>query len=98
MRVQRIVLKHHRDVAIAGGHVVDDSLTDLDRPAGRPLEPGDHPQRGRLPAPGRADEDHELPIGHLERELVDGDGAALEHLAHSVKRHARHLSSPSVIA
>jgi hypothetical protein len=35
------------------------------------LEPGDHPQRRRLPAPRRPDEDHELLVGDLQFEIVD---------------------------
>ena len=37
--------------------------------------PGDHAQRARLAAPGRADEDDELAVGDLEVELVDGPRA-----------------------
>ncbi len=36
------------------------------------LEPGDHPQRGRLAAAGRADEDHELALVDHQVERVDG--------------------------
>ena len=36
------------------------------------LEPRDHPQRGRLAAARRADEDHELAVGDLEVERLDG--------------------------
>ena len=44
------------------GHVVDDALADPEHALGDLLEPGDHPQRGRLAAAGRADEHHELPV------------------------------------
>ena len=37
------------------------------------LEPGDHAQRRRLAAAGRADEDHELAILDLDVEVVDGE-------------------------
>ena len=41
------------------------------------FEAGQHAQRGGLAAAGRADEDEELAIAHLEVELVDrGAGAA----------------------
>ena len=40
------------------------------RAGGDLLEPGDHPERGRLAAAGRADEDHELAVGDLEVELA----------------------------
>ena len=40
----------------------DLAVTDL-------LEPGDHPQRRRLAAAGRADEHHELAVADLELEI-----------------------------
>ena len=56
-------------------------------PLGHLLEAGDHPQRGRLPAAGRADEHHELTVLHLEVETVDGTRAVREDLADPVERH-----------
>ena len=47
------------------------------RPRGRLDEPGDHPQRRRLAAAGRAEQGHELAVGDVEVELVDGDGLAV---------------------
>src|SRR5207302_8349804 len=32
----------------------------------------DHPQRGRLPTPQGPDQDHQLPVGHVEVEVLDG--------------------------
>ena len=46
-----------------GSSVVDDAAADEDLVRRRDLlEPGDHPQRRRLPAARRADEDHELAV------------------------------------
>ena len=55
-----------RDVAVADE---DGALVDL-------LEPGEHPQRGRLAAARRADEDHELAVLDVEVEVVHGRGVA----------------------
>ena len=55
-----------------GRLVVDDLAADLQLAVGDVLEPGDHPQRGRLPAARRADEDHELAVGDLEVQVLDG--------------------------
>ena len=71
VRVERVALEHHRDVAVARRHVVDDPVADPDRAAGDVLQAGDHPQRGRLAAARRADEDHELAVADVEVEILD---------------------------
>ena len=58
-------------------------------PSGHVLEAGDHPQQRRLAAAGRADEDEELAVGDLERDVVDGRHRA-ERLAHVVELDRRH--------
>jgi hypothetical protein len=72
VRVERVVLEHHRDVAVALEHVVHAPPADVQVAGGDVLEPGDHPERGRLPAAGRADEDEQLSLADLERELLHG--------------------------
>ena len=69
VRVQRVVLEHHRDVPLLGRNAVHDLLADPDRPARDRLQTGDHAQRGRLPAAGRADQDDELAVGHVQGEV-----------------------------
>ena len=76
VRVERVVLEHHRDVALARLHVGDVGVADRDRAVGDLLEAGDHPQQRRLAAAGRADQHHELAVRDLERDLVDGLDAA----------------------
>ena len=82
MRVQRVVLEHHRDVAVLGRLLVDDLAADLELAIGDVLESGDHPQRGRLPASGRADEDHQLAVGDVEIQVLDGLEAVRVALGH----------------
>ena len=72
MRIQRVRLEHHRDVAILRLEVVDDPVADLQLTAGDRLEAGDHPQRRRLAAARRPDEDEELAVGDVERQDRDG--------------------------
>jgi hypothetical protein len=72
VRIKGVVLEDHRDVAVLRRDAVDDALADHDLPGRDVLEAGDHPQRRRLAAPGRADEDDELPVRDLEVERVDG--------------------------
>ncbi len=72
MRIQRIVLEHHRDVAILRRHVVDDVAADQDVAVGDILKPGDHPQRGGLAAAGGADQDDELMVRNIEIDAANG--------------------------
>ena len=67
VRIERVVLEHHGDVAVARAHVVDDLAADLDEAAVGLLEPGDGAEQRRLPAARRADEHGELAGGDVER-------------------------------
>ena len=84
VRVERVRLEHHRHVARGRREVVDDAVADHDRARRQVLEPGEHAQRGALAAARRADEDEELAVRDLEREVVDGDGL-VEALRHVVE-------------
>jgi hypothetical protein len=63
VRVQRIALEHHRDVAVLGLQLVDDFAVDQDLTAGDGLQAGQHAQQGGLAAAGWADQHDELAIG-----------------------------------
>ena len=63
MGVERVVLEDHRDVTVLRRQRVDDLAADPNGPVRDRLEAGDHPQRSRLAAAGRADEDDELAVG-----------------------------------
>lgn len=65
VRVQRVGLKHHSDVAVLQVDIVDDAPVDLNGAVGDRIEARDHVQQGRFPAAGRA-EQHEFPIGQLK--------------------------------
>ena len=62
VRVERVVLEHHGEVAIARCQVVDLPVTDHHVARRDVLQAHDHPQERGLPAARRADEDHELPV------------------------------------
>ena len=62
-------------VAVARGKAVHDAPADAELAAGDVFEARHHAQRRRLAAAGRADEDEELAVGHLEVEAADGDEA-----------------------
>ena len=59
VRVERVVLKDHRDVTILRMDLVDDPSADADRPLRDRLESGNHPQRRRLATAGGPDNDDE---------------------------------------
>ncbi len=90
MRVERVALEDHRDVAGAGRKLGDVAAADRDRAVGHLLEAGDHPQQRRLSAAGRPDEDEELAAADLERDVVDCDEATGEHLADPLERDPGH--------
>ena len=72
VRVQRVVLEHHRDVAVLRGQIVDHPLADRDLPGGDLLQAGDHAERGRLAASRRPDEDDELLVADVQVDVLDG--------------------------
>ncbi len=70
VRVERVVLEHHRDVALGGRQVVHHPRADGDGARRHLLEPGDHPQECRLAAARRADENDELPVEDVDVDPV----------------------------
>src|SRR6266516_7019428 len=87
MRIERVVLEDHRDVALLRRHLRHVAVADRDRAARALLEPRDHPEQRRLPATRRADKHHELAVSDVECNLVDrldavrinlGDGIQLD--------------------
>ena len=76
VRVERVALEHHGDVAILGRHIVDHAVADADFALGNLLQAGDHAQAGGLAAAGRADEDDEFLVLDLDVQVVDGDNIA----------------------
>jgi hypothetical protein len=71
VRVERVVLEDHRDVAVLGREVGDVAVTDPDLAAVDLFEAGEHAQGGGLAAAGGADEDEELAVLDVDVELVD---------------------------
>ena len=71
VRIERVVLKHHRDVALRRRNAVDAPIPDEELAGRDRLETCDDPQQRRLPAAGRADENNELMVRDLEIEIGD---------------------------
>src|SRR5690606_24596141 len=72
VRVQRVVLEDHRDVAVLRGDVGDVAVADEDAALVDLFEAGEHAQRRGLTAAGGTDQDEEFAVSDLEIELVDG--------------------------
>src|SRR5262249_11200792 len=72
VRVERVVLEDHGDVAGLRGVLADVTLPDEDRARVDLLEAREHAQRRRLPRAGGPDEHHELAVGDVEVQRVDG--------------------------
>jgi hypothetical protein len=89
MRIECVVLEHHRDVALFGLDIVDDAVADRDRPGGDVFEPCEHPQQGRLTAAGRPDQDDKGAVLDRDRHAVQDFKAAkrFPHVANLYRRH-----------
>src|SRR5690606_35666388 len=75
--VERVVLEHHRDVAVLRRNVGDIAVTDANRTVVDLFEACEHTKRSRLTATRGAHENQELAVGDVEVELVNrGTGAA----------------------
>ncbi len=77
VRIEGVVLEHHRHVAVPRADVVDRPAADPDDSFVGLLESGDEAEHGGLPAAGRADEHQQLTIGDVQGQVPDGDDAAV---------------------
>ncbi len=94
-REQRVALEHRVDVPLVGrNHRHVDVVEQY--PAGRRLlEPGDQPQRGRLAAARGTEQREELPAGHGQVDLVDGELNEALGQRHQLDLSSGHCSLPS---
>jgi hypothetical protein len=90
VRVERVVLEDHREVALRGGERRHVALPEHDPSAGDLLETADRAQERRLPAARRADEHHELALADRQVDVVDRDHAAGELLADVLEHDLTH--------
>src|ERR1700751_1175532 len=99
MRIERIGLEHHGDVAILGRDLVDDLSIDRDRARGDRLKAGDHAQDGGFATAGRPEQHHEFTVRDRKGQILDGRLiASLVKLAERRDRDRRHQrTAPAVI-
>ena len=76
VRVERVVLEHHGNVALFGRHLVDKFVTDVDVTRRDFFQPGDHAQQGGFAAAGRTHQHTELTIGDVDADTFDDVGSA----------------------
>ena len=72
MRIQRVVLKDHRDVAARRLELVDAAIADPDFTGVERFESGQQPQQRRLAAARRPEQDEALARFHVEADPIDG--------------------------
>ena len=72
MRIERIVLEHHRNSAVLRGEFVDHFAANRDVARGDCFQAGNHPQRRALAATGRPDEHDEFIVRDVEIDRADG--------------------------
>ncbi len=71
MRIQRIGLEHHGQVALGRGDLRDVTAIEFDGSRRHFFKPGDQPQQGGFAAARRPDEDHELAVFHIQVDTLD---------------------------
>ncbi len=94
VRVERVVLENHRDVAILGRDIVDEAVADADRALGDLFQPRHHAQGRGFAATRRTDENQELTVGDLQVEIPHGNHVAGVHLPDVFKNDLGHVGLP----
>ena len=93
VRVERVVLEDHRDVPLHRVDEVHEPAPDHDLARVGVLEPGDGAQDRALPAPRRPEQDEELAVGDLQRDV--GDRLDLAEALHQMLDHDVCHATPS---
>ena len=94
VRIQRVVLEHHRDVAVLRRDVVDQAVANVELALRDLLKAGDHAQRGGLAAAGRSDQNDELLVGDVQAEVGHGSHIARVDLVDVIELQACHEKIP----
>jgi hypothetical protein len=93
VRIERVMLEHHRDSAAAWRQLVDPAPFEPHLARIRRLEAGDDSKQRRLAGSGRAEEGDELALLHGERDAIE-DGSRAIGLADFVELEAGQCASP----
>ena len=85
VRKQRIVLKHHADVALVRRHGIEQRAVEPDLAAGGKFEAGQHHQAGGLAGARRPEQRQEFALIDVQIQLLDDQRFAVVRLAHASK-------------
>ena len=96
VRVQSVVLEHHRDVAVFRNDVVDEFAVDVQFALRDLFQARDHAERRRLTAAGRAYKDDEFFVFDLEVEVRNGGYARRINLVNTFEQKACHRFESSL--
>ena len=77
MGIERVILEHDAHPAVFGGDVGHVVLIKINPAIGGLQKAADQVQHRRFAAAGRAQQAHQLAVGHFEGEVVDGDDVRL---------------------
>ena len=98
VRIQRIVLEHHRDVAVFRRDIIDQLFADVQFAVGNLFQAGDHTQGGGFTATGRSDEDDEFLILDLQIEIGNRCDSAGVLFVNAFQRQTRHKKTSQSFA
>ena len=93
MRIKRVVLEHHGDVAVGRADCVDDLAVDRNGSVGDRFQPGDHPEQSRLAAAGGTNQHAELAVRNGNRDTLHRLDIAGIDFSHVLKVDGRHQRS-----
>ena len=96
VRIERVVLEHHGDIALAGGRLFASLAADRQRSGIDGLQTRDHAQERRFAGAGRSEKHDEFARFHRQGN-VGKDLHAAETLRNVIELDARHASLPDLL-
>ena len=97
VRIERVALEHHGNVAITRRQIIDHAIPDEQFPICDLLETGDHPQGRGLAAAGRAHQHEELAVLNIDAEVLHGVEAVVVDLVDVLEDQFSHCRCPSFV-
>ena len=97
VRIQRVVLEHHRDIAILRRHVVDQLIADIQLAFGNFLQTGDHTKSRRFTAAGRANQNKEFLVFDFQIKIGNRNNAAGILFVNVLQRQACHIQTSQIL-
>ena len=94
VRIQRVVLENHRDIAVLRRNVVDQTVADVQLTFGNLFKTRDHAQRRGLAAAGRTDQNDKLLILDVQAEIGNSSNVAGIDLVDVVELQTCHSENP----